>query len=849
MRVLRPLILFILLPMAVLCRAESVGTVIRGIVRDSVSTEGLPYASVRIDGHSEGVVADGRGIFELTVPDGATALIASCQGYQTTKVPLHKRSIQLYDINLSPQATELQEVVVKKSKYSKRNNPAVDFARRLRNLGPETDPRRNDRYSYRTYERVAMGINNFDTTRANSMMRSIPSLIEHIDTSEISGANVLNISVKERAADVHYRREPRAERTIITGTRSEGIDDIIDQENAFTMLAEMLRPVDLYEGDINLLKNNFVSPLSGVAPDFYRFYLVDSTAVIPGSDKPHIVLAFYPRNKSGFGFRGHIYVAADDTTMSVARAEMSVSNEINLNFVKNLRLVQNFTKADDGSRLPLDDILLLELDVMPGAPELYLTRKINYHDHTFNPPAETDTVFSTIGDLHTAADADGRDDAFWAEARRIPMPRGESNADLLLGRLRKRKLFYYGEKFLRWMVLGYIPTGSDSRFDFGPLNTIASYNSLEGLRLRAGGMTTAQLNPHIFGRGYVAYGFRDHRWKYNVEGEYSFNEKKNHPREFPIHSIRLSHGYDIDRLGSHYLYTNSDNFVLSLARMSDDRFTYRRHTKLTYTLELENHLSITAAAEHIRQCEGPAVPFIDGAGRHISHFSMPVMEVGLRYAPGETFYQSRSYRVPIDETVPIFELVHRWGPSKALGSDFGVNRTEFSFTKLFRLSFMGALDMKLSAGHVWDKTVFTELFIPNANLSYTIQPGSFALMNPMEFINSSYVSWHLTYEARGALFNLIPGLRRLKLREVVSFAGIYGKLAAKSTPGTDNPDLLMFPTDAAMISMNRPYMEISAGLDNIFRILRVDYVWRLNYLDVPYTIDRRGIRVALHFTF
>ncbi len=279
--------------------------------------------------------------------------------------------------------------------------------------------------------------------------------------------------------------------------------------------------------------------------------------------------------------------------------------------------------------------------------------------------------------------------------------------------------------------------------------------------------------------------------------------------------------------------------------MSDRRFTYRRSTKLEYTLELNNHFSVVASAEHLRQEASPYLLFTTNAGRQISHYDMTVFGADLRFAPGETFYQARSYRVPVDETVPVVTLSHRYAPSALSGQRYGVNRTELSVSKLFMLSFMGALDVKVSGGHVWGATVFPELFIPNANLSYTIQPGSFALMNPMEFINSSYVSWHLSYQARGALFNLIPGVRRLGLREVVGFSGIYGHRSSAN----DGAKYLALPSDATTSRMDKPYMEISVGIDNILRFIRLDYVWRLNYLDVPYHIDRRGLRVAMQFTF
>lgn len=846
-RYIKYLLVFVVLLAGVLiCRGEgSGGVLIRGIVRDSLTTEGLPYSSVVVDGSSVTSLTDSRGLFELTLPYGSGQITASCQGYAPKTIPVKRQGLQIYDIYLVPQATELAEVVVKKKKYSKRNNPAVDFVTRLRRLGPESDPRRKDWYSYRSYERISMGINNFDTVQAKGLLKRMPDLIEHVDTSEISGQAVLNLSVHETSGATYHRQKPESEKRVVEGIRSVGLDEFTEGDNVQTILSDLLRDVDLYQSDITLLRNTFVSPLSPVAPDFYRFYLVDSAAVIPGSDKAHISLAFYPRNKATLGFQGHLFVERDDTTMAVRRVELAVSPEINLNFVKNLRLTQTYDVAEDGSRLKTTDRLLLDMQLLPATPEIYVSRKVYYSDHSFEQPAAADSIFNQVGSDFTATEAHDRDSTYWAEVRAMPMQKGESKAEDLMTKLRSNKLFYWGERFLHNMVTGYWATGRNSKFDIGPINTTASYNSLEGLRLRAGGMTTAWLSKRWFGRGYVAYGFRDHKWKYSAEAEYSFIDKKIHPREFPVHSIRLKHQYDVDRIGSHYLYTNADNFVLSLARMSDRRFTYLRQSKLEYTLELNNHFSVVASAEYRRQEASPYLPFVTNGGKVLSHYDMAVFGIDLRYAPGETFYQARSFRVPIDETVPVFALSHRYAPSSLSGQGYGLNRTELSVSKLFRLSFMGALDVKISGGHVWGSTVFPELFIPNANLSYTIQPGSFALMNPMEFINSSYVSWHLSYELRGALLNLIPGVRRLGLREVVGFSGIYGH----RNKANEASEYLALPLDATVTKMSRPYMELSVGLDNILRFIRLDYVWRLNYLDVPYEIDRRGLRVALHFTF
>lgn len=822
--------------------------VIRGIVRDSISNEGLPFASIRIDDNKTTSLTDARGLFEINIPDNSNHINVYCQGYAPKSIPLRNTVLNLYDIMLSPASENLDELIVQHKKYSKKNNPAVDFVKRVKIHAAKSDPKNKDYYSFDRYGRVSLGIADFDTTMENGIMRRLPFLIEHIDTSEIDGKPVLNLSVKEKAVSYYFRHTPKSEKTIIKGVKSNGVDEFIGQENVQVLLDDILREINLYDNDIRLFRNSFVSPLSPIAPDFYRFYLVDSSAVLQENGPKHIVLAFYPRNKSSFGFKGHLYVDATDNDMFVRHIDMQVSEDINLNYIKTLKITQDFEKNDDGIRLKKKDNLFAIMQLMPNTPEMYISRKLSMSNYNFLRPEYADSIFSLAGPDITMSDSDKRDSIFWQEKRKITLQNGERHIDSLMNHLRAKPVFYWSEKILRILAQGYIQTGINSKFDYGPINTTASYNSLEGLRLRAGGTTTANLNQHLFARGYIAYGFRDKKWKYEIEGEYSFNKKKYHPNEFPIHSIKIKHSYDIDRLGAHYLYTNSDNFVLSLSRISDPRFTYQRLTSALYTLELNNHFSFKIGFEIAREEESPYVLFENSYGRHFEHYNERVITLNMRFAPGETFYQSRSQRIPVNREAPVIELSHRWAPKGFAGSTFGVNRTELALNKDFNLSILGHLETRISGGHVWCETPFPELFIPNANLSYTIQPQSFALMNPMEFINSSYCSLHLNWHLRGAIFNLVPGLKKLRFREIVGFSCLYGKLAEKCNP-QNNKSLLKFPNNTDIRQMDRPYMEISAGIDNILTILRLEYYWRLTYRSVPYSIDKSGLRVALHFTF
>ena len=744
----------------------------------------------------------------------------------------------------------LKEVVVGRTKehYTKHNNPAVEFVNRIRTAREKGDPRRHQYYGYRKYERISLGVNNFHP--GDSLSGSggrFDFLREHVDTTDVTGLPILPLSVKEKVADVLYRRDPHSEKQYIRGVKRAGVDEFADLENVQNIMEDAFREVDLYEDDIPLLRNRFVSPLSKIGPDFYKYFLTDTTVV---DGIKCVVLSFAPRNPATFGFLGRIYVEAGDTTMFVKKVDMGVSPTINLNFVNRLRINQCFEKAPDGSRLKTLDDMNIDFSLMNGAPDIYARRTTSYDGHSFLPSPHSE-LYDQLGEQFISDGATERDDEFWETERLVSGGYNERRIPVLMQRLRNVPLYKYGEMALRIFVKGYVSTAKkDSKFDIGPLNTFVSGNSIEGLRLRAGGITTANLSPRWFGRGYVAYGFKDRKWKYNAEIEYSFNDKKYHSREFPIHSLILSEKYDIDQLGQSYMFTNADNMFLALKRGSNHLIGYKRDTRLVYNLELRNHLSFLLEGNFIRMSNGPFLKFVFTNGSEIGDYNQLSLKLKVRYSPGEKFVQTKSDRLPINRDAPEIILSHEYVPEGVFGAPWGMNRTELSLQKRFWFSAFGYADIMVKGGYIWGKTSFPNLMSPNANLSYTIQRESFSLLNPLEFMSDGYVSWFVTYWANGLLFNNIPFVKKLKLREVIGFRGWIGHLGKTNNPNLTNRDgLLKFPQEANTILMHgTPYMEISAGLDNVFRCLRIDYVWRLSYRNVS-CADRSGLRVALHFTF
>ncbi len=757
-------------------------------------------------------------------------------------------TVPFVDIDTLP-GVVLREITVGRTKehYSKHGNPAVDFMHKIRDARNLTDPERNPYYNYRKYERLSFGLNNYEASDDTTKSGRLGFLKEHVDTSDVTGLPILPLSVKEKVSDVIFRQSPRSKKEYVRGYTRTGIDEFADLDNMQVLMEDIFREIDLYDDDITLLRNRFVSPLSPIAPDFYKYYLTD-TAEVAGIRC--VVLSFAPRNPATFGFLGRIYVEENDTAMFVRKVDMGVSPSINLNFVNRLRINQTYDKAPDGSRLKTLDDLNIEFQVFDNAPEIYARRTTAYDNHNFtiSPISE---IFENDGEIIVSPEADARDEAFWMEERQVKTGYNEGRVAELMARLRKIPLYKYGETALRIFVKGYVSTSrSDSKFDIGPLNTFISFNSIEGVRFRAGGLTTANLSTHWFGRGYLAYGLKDKKIKYNAEVEYSFNEKKYHSREFPVHSILIAQKYDIDQLGQSYSFTNPDNVFLSLKRGKNHLVTYLQQTRLAYQLELRNNFSLKLEADARRMERGPFVIFHTSSGNIFNHYNQLAFTMRLRYAPGEKFMQTKSDRLLVNRDAPEFILVHEYVPNGLLGGRWGVNRTELSISKRFWLSAFGFADIMVKGGYVWGQSAFTSLLYPDANLSYTIQRGSFALLNPLEFINDKYASWDFTYWANGTLFNQIPYFKKLKLREVIGFRGWIGGLSQKNDPRACISDrLLEFPSQASATVMHgTPYMEISAGIDNLLKCVRIDYAWRLTYRNVACS-DRSGLRVALHFTF
>lgn len=826
----------------------------KGIVTDSVSGEPLPYASVQLESTGKGAMTDADGRFSFTASKKRAVLEVSYLGYDTKKVRVEPGKSGNLHVRLVPSGIALEEVIVKpkRERYRRRDNPAVAFVRKVIDARDGNDPRNRDYFSYDRYERIVFALNDYvPKKRADGKTGKFDFVADFVDTLEV-GTTILPVSEKEKLEHVYWRKSPKSEKRVVVGAKSSGVDEVFSRDGVQQFLDEAFKEVDIFQNNIPLFLQRFVSPLSTIGPAFYKYYLLDTLQM---EGRPVVDLGFVPFNSESFGFTGHLFVPLDSTYF-VRRAILNVPKDINLNFVSGMTIEQTFERAADGTRIITKDDIRINFKIIEKSNGFYAQRLNAYSHHSFDPPSgERARVFSENAPVIVADDAYKKGNDFWEASRPDELKKKNPNSvEKLMAKFRSVPVFYFMEKAVSILVSGYIPTDKNpekNKFDLGPMNSTINGNAIEGARFRVGGGTTPVFNKHWFFEGYAAYGTRDKKMKYDALVEYSFNPRKDFRLEYPMHSLRFEYMYDINKLGQNYMYTSKDNVMLAIRRKKDTRATYLRRAELTYTREHYNGISYGAVVRNFREYATPYAEFnrigADGSLSPVGRYDMTELELKFRYGRNERFYQTRTQRVPITYDALIFNLSHTMARKGLLGSSFNYHRTELGVQKRFWFSAFGYADLIAKAGKVWSKVPYPLLIIPNANLTYTIQPEAYTNMNAMEFINDEYMSWDLTYYLNGNLFNRIPLIKKLKWREVFCFRGLWGHLTDKNNPMKNGEGLYAFPAGSGTMG-RAPYMEVSVGIENIFKFLRLDYVWRLNYLDNP-DIQHRGVRATMRLSF
>lgn len=820
---------------------------IHGVIVDAENGDTLLYPSASYKGHHVAVSGNAMGEYAIERHNG-WQLTFSAVGYKSKTINVTSATPVKLDVKLKPDTKQLKEVVVKskRGKYSRKDNPAVELMRRVIAAKKKTDLQNHDYLQYNKYQKITLALNDIKPSDLDSgFFAKKQWLIDQIETSPFNHKLILPVSVDETVSQQIYRKDPKSEKSIIKGQSSTGINQLIQTGDILNVtLKDVFTDVDIYDDYVRLLQYPFVSPIGKNAIAFYRYYIQDTVYV----DRDLCYhLEFLPNNQQDFGFRGELYILAD-STLHVKRCDLTIPKRSDVNFVENLQVSQQYTKLPNGEWALTVDDMIVEMRLAKAFGKFLVTRTTRLSDYAFDEIPKL--LFKGKAKERKEADAMMRDEAFWNQYRSVELTKSESSMDAFIHRIEQLKGFKYIIFAGKALIENFVETGDmnhPSKFDFGPINTMISKNFIDGYRFRVSGQTTANLNKHWFASGYIARGVDSKKTYYDGQLIYSLNKKEYLPREFPKRTITIQSSYDVMAPSDKYMPTDKDNVFTAFKWATVDKMMFYNRQKVAF--EYEQDLGLKSILSLKREENEAAGNLTFGPTNKLNTTELSLQ---LQLAPGRTYINTKQRRLPINLDAPVFGLGHTFGFKGFLGGDYRYNLTEASIYKRFWMGSWGKIDAYLKAGAQWNRVPYPLLIMPAANLSYIVEDETFNLINNMEFLNDRYASLDVSWDMNGKILNRIPLIKKLKWREYIGVKCLWGKLTDKNNPtlaeNANNPILWQFPEGSYIMDPKRPYVELVAGVHNIFKLLHIEYVKRLNYKYLP-TCHKDGIRFMIRMTF
>ncbi|MCL4638888.1 MULTISPECIES: DUF5686 and carboxypeptidase-like regulatory domain-containing protein [Olivibacter] len=826
-------------------------TIVRGVITDAATKETLPYVSILIPGTTIGTSADDEGHFSIKIDGNYSKLRFAYIGYVTVEKDIKPGEDQVVNVQMKVDARMLNEVVVtgKKGRYRNKNNPAVELIRQVIAHKKENQMENYDFVQFEEYSKLSMALSNLsDKFKEKRIFRNYQFLFAEQDSNAIGGKNVLPAYMEEKLSNIYFRKNPyKKKRYILADKKAEFDPHFIDNDGVSNYLHRLYEDINIYDNDISITTNLFLSPIANNSPTFYKFFISDTVK----TEKPWLVeLSFVPRNKADMLFEGKLFITLDGN-YAVQNAYLTVNKDINLNFMRDLQAKLEYSKNPDGRYHLSKSTLTMEFALGDKGGGILGERTVSFQKYLIGQ-SQPDSIYKGPDEEIAYNPEVKTTEEYWKGVRHMPLELREvgiyKNVDTLQTIKSFRRIMDWGTVLLA----GYKSFG---KFEMGPASTFYSFNPVEGFRLRLGGRTTTDLSKRMFFETYGAYGFRDKKWKYFLSATYSLNNKSVY--SFPLHYFKASYQHDTKIPGQELQFVQEDNFLLSFKRGDNNRWLYNDIAKFEYVHELPSRFSYKVGFTHWRQ--RPAGVLIyqreDANGNlvNVNELTSSEVNVELRYAPNEQFYQGKVYRIPIFNKYPIFTLRYNMGLKNVFNSTNDYHNFSANIFKRVYLSQFGYSDVTLEGGYIFGENIpFPLLAIHRANQTYAYQLNSYNLMNFLEFVSDHYAAVNVQYYLNGFIFNKIPLLKRLKWREVVSFKGLWGGLRNENNPNYNN-SVYKFSMDENGLPItytlgSKPYIEGSVGIANIFKLVRVDLIRRFTYLENP-NVSEWGIRARVKFDF
>jgi hypothetical protein len=802
------ILLFTLLPTCLLSQV----TKIMGTVTDKKSNEPIPFVTIAFKGTQTGTTTDFNGTYSLEVKKAGDSVSASCLGYIPVAKKVIKNKFQVIDFELSSVSLTLQEVVIKPGK-----NPAEIILEKIIKNKKFNDENSIDYYQYEVYNKVQIDVNNItDRVERSKLFKSFNFIFNYVDTSSVNGKRYLPIFISEVISDYYHRKSPKTNREIVKATRNSGIDN----KSITQFLGNLYLNINIYDNYIKLLDKNFISPVSDFGLGFYKYYLLDSSYI---GNKWCYKIMFKPRRKQELTFTGNMWV--NDSSWAVRKVNLRIADDANINFVNDIVCNQEYSLIDKKHWMLAKEDFIIDFNLIVNSKKtlgFYGHKKVSYNKFVFETPA-VKKIYDYPDDVIVKDEAFDKSEDYWLKNRHDTLDKKEQGVYKMVDSLNKVPAFNTYVKLIKMLSTGYYPAGN---FEFGTYLQLYSFNQLEGNRIRLGVRSSNKFSTSFMPEAYLAYGFGDKKFKYGGGLKYMFSKT-------PRRDIGFYYEKDLEQLGESLNSFIDDNILASLLRRSpNNKLTPYEEYKGYYEHEWFNGFSNTINffrrnMNPLKLNTEPRFQFIGNSGEIINMNSITTSEFrfDMRFAYKEKYLKGEFERINITTYYPVLNIQYTHGFKGLWNGDFNCKKLVIGLEQWFNVRSFGYSSYIIEAGKVWNTLPFPLLKLLEGNETISFDPYSFNRMNYYEFVADEYLSFYYSHHFDGYFLNHIPLMRKLKWREVCWFKGVVGRL---SNSNYDYNKIEM--EKVGMNPLTKPYFETGLGVENIFKVFRVDATWRLSYL-------------------
>lgn len=779
-------------------------TKIMGTVTDAITGEPIPFVNIYFEGTTIGATSDFEGQYAIETHTPGDSLKASYVGFIPRAMKVTPRKFQRIDFILVPSKVQLNEVIILPGE-----NPAEILLRKVIENKEVNNKKEYEAYQYEVYTKMQFDANNItEELTERRLLRPFDFIFNYMDTSTLNGKAYLPVFLSETLSEIYYRKEPREKVEVIKASKLSGVEN----ESISQFLGDLNSNVNIYDNYITLFQKNFISPIANFGLSYYRYYLVDSMFM----DRQWCYqVMFKPRRKQELTFTGAFWV--HDTTYAIRKVEMEMAGDVNMNFLGAGMVKQEYNLINGEHWMLTKDYLMGDFNITKKARTigLYGHRTTSSKNFVFNQPMD-DEFYKSPVNVIVDDSAMLMDNEFWSEARHENLSVKEEGIYEMIDSIKSIPIFDTYVDIAVMIATGYYVWG---KVELGPIYKLVSFNDIEGTRFRFGLRTSNDFSTRLMLEGHIAYGTKDQQFKFGIGYLYMFNK---HPRR----SLSGSYLYDIVQLGqSQDAFSQENFFAVFFRRNPANKLSMLERYQLAYEHEWLSGFSTTFSFKHRKIFPVGDTRFIvypeEGVEEEEENIISSEAGLKIRWAPRERYIFGEFNRVSMGTKYPVLELLYGYGIPELFLSEYTYHRVQFQIRQWFNVFGIGWSKYIFEAGKIWGTLPYPLLKLQPANETFLFDEYAYNLLDYYEVINDQYLSLYYTHHFDGFFLNHIPLMRKLKWRTVIHGRAMWGSLTEENEAYSDFP--------GEQTDINTPYYEAGAGIENIFKFIRVDAIWRLSH--------------------